>query len=128
MEMRVTKLEKEHLLEAAGLAAENFRALRLAHPLLPRRYEDPDQILGMLEEMSETGSGAAALEGGRLVGFMRSVTIADFMGNARLIARSGRSQQSLASNRWIEGGFTKNFTAKSRRIGLQRSLDCMPSA
>ena len=41
MEIIVTKLEDEHLQGAAGLVAENFRALRLAHPLLPRCYEDP---------------------------------------------------------------------------------------
>ena len=62
----------EHVDAAAGLLAERHRRHRLAEPLLPARYEEPTAARVELEAVWRLAgaSGAAAISGDRLVGYL----------------------------------------------------------
>lgn len=68
--MRIERLSEQHLLEAANLFAEAYKKQRAIVPILPERHENPDNILKMLQRISETNPGVAAIEDGKLVGYM----------------------------------------------------------
>lgn len=76
-------LKPEHLNDAASLVASAFRRERQHVPSLPARYEDPASIFSMLERFLGKAPGIAALDGGRLVGFLQGVAIPEFKGTFR---------------------------------------------
>src|SRR3712207_9417736 len=61
---------------AADLLAQRHRAHRAAEPLLPARFEEPSAALKAIEAAwsRESASGVAALDGGRLAGYMIGTT------------------------------------------------------
>jgi GNAT superfamily N-acetyltransferase len=78
-EVEVTGLRAEHLDEAAALVAARYRDLRSRVPSLPPRYEDAGVMGEMLRGLGRA-TGAVALQGGRLVGFVAGLVLADLLG------------------------------------------------
>jgi len=114
--MNLTVLRPEHLEAAAGLVAARYTTLRSQARSLPAKYEDAGTIAHMLHELDET-AGVAALEAGRLVGFMTGFVLPDFLGkrsfyspewaNGAEPANSRRIYEEMyrhASARWIADG------------------------
>jgi len=98
--MKLTDLRPEHVAAASELVTARYAALRSQVPSLPSRYEDAAVIAGMLHEVGEA-AGVAALEGGRVVGFMTGFVLPDFLG-----------KRSFYSPEWANGAEPAN----SRRI------------
>jgi GNAT superfamily N-acetyltransferase len=81
--MKVTRLRKEFIPAAAALFTRNFTRQRLAVPELPGLMEDRGHIESMLEECFEPAAGLAAVEDGRLVGYLAWFLVDRFRGTER---------------------------------------------
>ena len=66
--------------DAVDLVTHRYSQLRETVSALPTRYEQADVLRPMLEEICTNGSGVAASENGRFVGFMLAWNISDFRG------------------------------------------------
>jgi GNAT superfamily N-acetyltransferase len=99
-EMDLAILRTEDLEAAAALVAAHYASLRSQLSSLPAKYEDAATVAGMLHELDGT-AGVAALEDGRLVGFMTGFVLPDFLG-----------KRSFYSPEWANGA----DAATSRRI------------
>lgn len=60
----------EYLEEAGRLFAERIKIERTSSPLLPPRFDDPSAVLPLLEGLAAKSAGVAAIDNGKLVGFM----------------------------------------------------------
>jgi GNAT superfamily N-acetyltransferase len=79
--LRITPLKEKHLADAALLVSNRYGRLRKQEPLLPDRYAEVDNLLPLLREILDTsGTGVAAIRGGRLVGFLTSWHMQSFRG------------------------------------------------
>jgi ribosomal protein S18 acetylase RimI-like enzyme len=104
----------EHLHDAGRLLAAGHGRHRKAEPLLPERFEDPVAALGELEQAwrADGTSGAAALRGGRLVGFLlgapRDTDVwgdnvwVEVAGQAAEEAEDVRDLYAAAAARWVD--------------------------
>ena len=118
--MNIVPFGPEHLDGAARLLAERHRAHRLVEPGLDPRYEDPaaarcevDEILG-----SQGASGAAAVSGDHLVGFLigrphdaswgANVWV-DPAGHAAVQPELVRDLYAVAAERWVADGLTSHY-------------------
>ncbi|MEA4906834.1 MAG: GNAT family N-acetyltransferase [Anaerolineaceae bacterium] len=68
--MQIVELCEEHLPEAAALFCARYRQLRRATPALPGLLENESRVSSMLELFLPQGRGLAALQGGRLAGYL----------------------------------------------------------
>jgi GNAT superfamily N-acetyltransferase len=84
--MRIVPFQREHLPAAAALFVENFKRLRASIPQVPDLMEDPGRVAAKLERLLETRSVLAALEGGRLAGYLGWFVIEDFRNAGRQAA------------------------------------------
>lgn len=118
MPLEIVPLKEKHLEDAAVLASARYRALRDHVPLLPPRYEERNTILPMLRDLAGQGPGVAAIQRGRLVGFLHAWLIPDFRGkrsvfspewaNAADLEDSRRIYEEMyahISARWVADGF-----------------------
>ena len=80
MSIRITSFQEEHLSQAAGLVCARYRALYGRLPILPDTYASEGTILAELKDISAEAEGVAALQDGRLVGFMTGIVLDDFLG------------------------------------------------
>ena len=79
--LNIVPLNQDHLEAAAALVSSRYKVLRAQQPLLPVQYQDPNQILPMLQHMLDTDSpGVAALQDGQLAGFLIGWLMPDFRG------------------------------------------------
>lgn len=78
--LEIVPLGRRHLPAAAALVARRYAALRRTAPQLPPRYEDPAELLPRLRDLARRAPGAAALRGGRLVGFLGGYLLDSFRG------------------------------------------------
>ena len=104
----------EHVEGAAALLAERHATHRAAEPLLPLRTDFTEQI----EQERVDATGAVALEGGEVVGYLLGQRRDVHLG-ARV--RSGIASQATrrpeivsdlytaAAKRWVENGLTRHF-------------------
>ncbi len=69
-EIQIIPFREEFLDEAAALFIANYRKQRQAIPILPERMEDHQLNVKMLTEIFHSTPGLAALQNGRLVGYM----------------------------------------------------------
>jgi GNAT superfamily N-acetyltransferase len=86
MALTVQTLQPAHLEEAAELVSRRYRALRREVPALPARYGEIGALLPMLHDLLAAGPGVAAMEGGRLVGFLTAFPIHAFRGEPAVIS------------------------------------------
>jgi GNAT superfamily N-acetyltransferase len=84
--MEITSLRKEFLPEAAALFVQNFRRLRREVAALPDEMEDAERIVRALANMLASCPGVAALEEGRLVGYMVWYVVDHFRNTGRRAA------------------------------------------
>ena len=81
--MEITPLTKELLPSAADLFVQSFQEQRLATPALPDRMEHPHEVIKKLEILLTRGTGLAALEDGRLAGFLGWLLVDNFRNTPR---------------------------------------------
>jgi len=111
----------EHLDGAAALLAERHRRHRLAQPLLSEAFEDPAVARVELEGAwrADGCSGAVALRGGRLVGYLIGARRSGAMwgesawvetpGHAAEEAETVRDLYGAAAAVWVESGATRHY-------------------
>jgi GNAT superfamily N-acetyltransferase len=68
--MEITPFRSDYSLDAAALFVQNYKALRRSVPVLPALMEHCDGVADRLDRLMRSRPGVAALEGGRLVGYM----------------------------------------------------------
>ena len=81
--MEISSFHREYIPQAAALFVQNYRKQRLAVPALPDLMEDEGQVATRLGCFLETSHGVAALEDGRLVGYMGWFLVNQFRGADR---------------------------------------------
>jgi hypothetical protein len=68
--MEITPFRSDYIPEAAALFVQNYRALRRNVPVLPELMEDRDHVAGRLDRLMDSCPGIAALERGKLIGYL----------------------------------------------------------
>ena len=117
MSLQITALEERHLPDAAALFITRFQAMREQVPCLPTCYEQIGTLLPMLNSVVKQGPGAAAIQGGRLIGFLAGYVLPEFRGkrstfspewaNAAEVEDSRRIYDEMyehLSARWVDDG------------------------
>ena len=78
--MQIVELAEKHWEEAAALVAARVAELRRALPILPQQYEDGATILPLIADLAAQVPGVAAMEQGRLAGFLFAMVLPSFKG------------------------------------------------
>ena len=111
----------EFLPHAGELLAARHRAHRAAEPLLPARYENAGAAAAEVEMLAkiEGASGAVALRGSRVVGFLLGTRKSDEIwganvwvetaGHAVEVAEDLRDLYGEAADRWVEEGRDRHY-------------------
>lgn len=81
--MQIAPLTQAHFPAAAALFVANLRRQRSLTPALPAVLEDSEQVMQKLAWLISAGPAFAALENGRLVGFLGSILVTRFRGTDR---------------------------------------------
>lgn len=114
--LAVIPFADEHLGDAARLLAERHRRQRRSEPLLDPRFEAAGAAQAEIELLwrQEGASGATAVRGGRVVGYLLGVRRSDdpwgpnvwveAAGHAAEQAEDARDLYALAATRWVEEG------------------------
>lgn len=84
--MQIISLQPKHIEAAAELFAAQYRRLRRAAPILPERMQDPAPTAARLAELLARSAGLAAVEDGRLAGYMAWWVIDNFRETSRRAA------------------------------------------
>lgn len=112
--MEILPFADEHVEGAAALLAERHAAHRAAEPLLPER----DHLAAEIEKEREGATGAVALEGGEVAGYLLGQHRENWLGKhvwsgvagqAVREAELARDLYAAAAGRWVEDGFTRHF-------------------
>jgi len=115
-------LEERHLEAAAALAARRYTALRGAAPCLPPRYGDVDVILLMMHDIVGPELGVAALDGGRLVGFLLSLDIGIWRGVRSVLSPEYANGAELENGRRIYAEMYARLSARWVGEGFRMHL------
>ena len=117
----ILPFDENHLSEAGRLLAERHRRHRSVHPLLPKRFEDPDVARAEVASVwgTEDASGSVAVREGRVVGFVLGAPKStsgwgpniwvDSAGHAADDAEVLRDLYGLAAARWADEGRTAHY-------------------
>jgi ribosomal protein S18 acetylase RimI-like enzyme len=120
--LEIEPFSDDHLEDAARLLAGRHARHREAEPLLSARFEDPSAAGGELARAwrAEGASGAVALRGGRLAGYLIAARRDDGIwgenvwvevaGHAVEEAEDARELYAAAAARWVEEGRTRHYT------------------
>ena len=112
--MQIVPFADEHVEGAAALLAERHAAHRAAEPLLPARTD----FAAHVEKEREDGTGAVALDGGAVVGFLLGQQRDNFMGpdvwsyvagHAAREPELVRDLYAAAAQPWVDNGLTRHF-------------------
>jgi GNAT superfamily N-acetyltransferase len=119
--LEVLALDEGHLPEAGRLLSERHRRHRQVEPLLPAQYEDESQAQAEIAAAfaMEGASGAVAVRGGRVVGYLLGVPKpagtwgpnmwVESAGHAVENAEDVRDLYALAATRWVDEGATAHY-------------------
>jgi len=111
----------EHLDAAAALLAARHRAHRAATPLLDVRFEDADAARQAIEDewRQDGASGAVALRGGRVVGYLLGASQPGAGWGANVLVGSAgaaaedpetiRDLYGAAAERWVDEGHPRHY-------------------
>lgn len=116
--MEIVRLQEKHLEEAADLFAGQYRKQRHLTPDLPSQYEDPRKTLPRMLRAVERGSGVAAFEDGKMIGYLGGALIDSFFGTHRGVycpewahaavgemrPRTYEAMYKEAATMWVEEG------------------------
>jgi ribosomal protein S18 acetylase RimI-like enzyme len=118
--LEIRPFSDEYLAHAGELLAARHRAHRAAEPLLPPRYEEPAAATELVADLArrEGSSGAVALRGGRVVGYLLGVRESDdrfgraiwvdHAGHAVAAAEDLRDLYAAAADEWVADEFTRH--------------------
>lgn len=118
--LEIVPFTAEHVPAAAALLAQRQRAARMLEPALAARFEDAHATRSALDQRlaQPDASGAAALRGGRVTGFVLGTRRDDTTwgpnvwveaeGHAVEEAEVARDLYALAAARWVEEGRTSH--------------------
>jgi GNAT superfamily N-acetyltransferase len=101
MSIQVVPLKEEHLTDAAALVSRRYQGLRTQVPTLPPRYAEIDTLLPLLRDITAPGPGVAAMERGRLAGFLAGWLIPSFRGKRSAFSPEWANGADLADSRHI---------------------------
>ncbi len=76
--MEIIPLESGHIEAAAEMFVGKLRGLRETVPALPETMLDPQRAAALLEKRARAGAGLAAVEDGRLVGYLSWFVVEQF--------------------------------------------------
>jgi len=117
--MEIIPFEANHIPDAAAMFAAGFKQQRQALPILPEKMENPANLTGMLEWLMGQQTGVAAVEDGKLVGYLGWMLADKFRETQRKgaycpewgHAAVGRNRAAVyramyraASSLWVEAG------------------------
>jgi GNAT superfamily N-acetyltransferase len=129
--MQIVEFTENHWEDAAALVAAAVRRLRQEVGILPPQYEEGAAILPRLAQLARSVPGVAAIDNGRLEGFLCAMSLSSFKGkrgafspawaNAAQPENAGRIYQALyaaLAPQWLTGGcvvHTVQLLAHDRR-------------
>jgi ribosomal protein S18 acetylase RimI-like enzyme len=120
--LEIRPFSEEFVPHAGELLAERHREHRRAEPLLPAQYEKPVAAAEEVEALAAAAgaSGAVALRGSRVVGYVLGVPRADavwgenvwvdFAGHAAEDAEDLRDLYAAAATVWVDAGHVEHYT------------------
>ncbi|HUT60868.1 MAG TPA: GNAT family N-acetyltransferase [Phycisphaerae bacterium] len=76
----IVELNEKHLQDAAAMVTSAYRAEGRRVPSLPPRYEQVEEVLKPLAHLAGKARGVAAINRGRLAGFLLGMVIGEFRG------------------------------------------------
>jgi GNAT superfamily N-acetyltransferase len=112
--VEIVPFADEHVDGAAALLAARHAAHRAVEPLLP----DRNDLAAEIAKERVDGSGAVALEGGAVVGFLLGQERENFMGKHVWSNVAGhavrepeliRDLYAVAAQRWVDDGYMRHF-------------------
>ena len=122
MSFRILSFTKKYLEDAAKLFTRRYKQMRSKSAILPSQYEKQDLILPLLRNLVDNGSGAVAMRGPRLVGFLTGQVLPHFRGhravwspewaNAAEVGNSKEIYQSMykvLSSKWVADGCSNHL-------------------
>lgn len=101
MTYKIIPFAHTHLEDAARLGRDRYIRLRQQIPLLPERYAQTDVLLPMLAEIQQAGGGTAAVQNGRLVGFITGYHLPSFLGMPSAFSPEWANAAELQDSRRI---------------------------
>ena len=119
--LEIRAFVEDHLDAAGSLLAARHREHRAAEPLLSERFEDADAACGEVVSLwaEEHASGAVALRGGQVVGFLLGTRRDDQTWGANVWVEAAgyaveepevvRDLYALSSQRWVGEGRTRHY-------------------
>ena len=119
--LEIRPFTDEFVRASGDLLAARHRAHRAAEPLLPARYEDPAAAAAEVEALarSEGASGAVAVRGSRVVGYLLGVRRSDerwgpniwieVAGHAVEVPEDSRDLYGAAAGLWYEEGRVRHY-------------------
>ncbi|MEN6370199.1 MAG: GNAT family N-acetyltransferase [Thermotogota bacterium] len=103
MKLRIVRLGKEHVEEAAGLVGRRCAALRAKVPSLPPAYDNPAMFSSRLLRLVDRGAGVAAFEGERMVGLLGAYSIGTLYGRPCMLSPEwGNGAEPTVARRAVE--------------------------
>ena len=112
--MEIVAFSDEHVESAAAVLAERHTAHLAVEPLLPHRTD----FVAQIDNEREDATGAVAIEGGEVVGYLLGKRRENFMGKHIWSGVAGQASRepelvrdlyAAAAARWVEDGFTRHF-------------------
>ena len=119
--LEIRPFSEDYLPQAVELLAARHRAHRAAEPLLPPRFEEPEEAAAAVAELAsaEDASGAVALREGKVVGFLLGTRKSDETwgpnvwvepaGHAVRKAEDLRDLYAEAAARWFDEGRVRHY-------------------
>jgi GNAT superfamily N-acetyltransferase len=108
----MTRLKENHLEDAAALVSYRYGVLLDERPLLPHRYQEVSSLLPFLRDIQESGPGVAALQDGRLVGFLSGWLMPSFKGKRSVYSPEWANAASLENSRYIYEEMYRHLAAE----------------
>ena len=81
--MQIIPFTTDHVQSAAALFVDRFQGLRREVPILPETLEDPQAVASRLGDLMQYSPGLAAVENGRLLGYMGWWNVDNFRDTGR---------------------------------------------
>jgi GNAT superfamily N-acetyltransferase len=132
MSIQVISLQEAYLPQAADLVCARYRALRDKLPILPDIYTNEQVMFEKLRDMYIEAKGVAALQNGRLVGFMIGFILEDFLGKRCAYSPEWGHAASIEDSRLVYeelyGQISKVWLNQGCYSHLISIMACDPSA
>lgn len=97
--INIIKFDKNHLKYASELFIQRYKEQRCKMNILPQKYESPDTVLLLLQEHFTNCIGVAAIENGKLVGYLIGLPVPNFKGSQRGIYCPEWAHAAILENR-----------------------------